>query len=477
MKNTVKYLLFAAALPLLALQGCNKELDALPKDSKVYEITILDQGTAQIALNGTYYTFANASRLKTDWANHQLRPAMLAGYIGNGAYIEDPEENRNDNITYYWKESYVLLNNVNGIIKGVDALADNKFQGQRKSEMLGEARFLRAYAHFKLLSYYGQWFKMDSPYGILLRDELSTVSNISKARSSVKESYDFILADLDYAVANAPEKNEKFYATKWAAMLLKMRVLMSRGQAADYTAVSELADKVLAGPYTLEDNPKNIFQAKGLSSNEVILGIQPQAQQELDYYNRSATYWPGRSSLFVAKQSLWDLYKDDPRADWMVGSKNKKRENTYYMTKYIREGGVPSQLSETDYAMRLTEVYLLKAEAIVRSNGNLQQAKDLVHLVQSKSGVTATTSSSHYLDVENASGKDKLLLEIYKETVRNLVAEDGMEWLALLRLPLTTVTTLMPTLIEERQFIFPVPVDEFRYNPTFGEQNPGYSKN
>jgi len=478
MKNISIYLLLAVTV--FGLHGCNKQLDALPQNSKIDKIVILDQGTAQIALNGVYYAFANANRTKTDWLKHQILPGMLTGYLGYGYGQEDHEENRNNKLSDYWAESYVLLNTANGVIKGINDLPDNKFAGNKKKEMLAEARFLRAYAHFKLLSYYGQWFKLDSPLGVLLRDELSTLSNINKARSSVKDSYDFILEDLNYAVTNGPEENEKFYATKWAAMLLKMRVLMSRGQAADYTQVIDLADDVIAGPYVLEDNPKDIFHTKGMSSDEVILAIQPQVNQELDYYSKSAKYWPGASSLYVAKRALLNLLEDDPRLDWMIGSESEEVDSapdTYYFAKYYKENTAPSQLSETDYAMRLTEVYLLKAEAIARSNGSLNDAKNLVHLIQSKSDVTATTNTRHYLDVANAANKDDLLVEIYKETARSLVAEDGMEWLALLRLPLVTITSLKPTLQNEMQFIFPVPVSEFRYNPSFGDQNPGYPKN
>lgn len=79
----------------------------------------------------------------------------------------------------------------------------------------------------------------------MLRDELSTISNIAKPRSTVKDSYDFILADLNDAIVNGPEEKSRVYVTKWAAMALKMRVLMSRGKAADYTTLIGLSDKIV----------------------------------------------------------------------------------------------------------------------------------------------------------------------------------------------------------------------------------------
>lgn len=478
MKPLYKYLAFAVLI--VAFSSCKKELGALPKNAKVDANTILDQGTAQIALNGAYYCFANASQLKTGWQDHEVVPGMLTGYLQD-AYNTAPEtENRNKNFqSYYWTASYTLINAVNGVLKGVNALPDNKFTGNRKKEILAEAHFLRAYGHFKLMSYYAEWFKPGSSFGVLLRDDLSNISNIPKARSTVDDSYSFILADLDDVIANAPETNPNYYVTKWAGMALKMRVLMSRGTAADYTEVITLANTLIgSNKYQLEAKAEDIFHKLGLSSKEVILGIKPQPNQQLDYYSKSAQYWPGASALNVASTAWKELLNNDPRQSWLVGTEAEDDPDIFYFTKYILENTQPTVVSETDYALRLTEVYLLNAEALVRSGGSLATAKELVHTVQSKAGITAASvQNSSYLAVENAGNPNDLLLEIHKETLKSLLAEDGMEWLSLLRLPFETVKRLKPTISDQSQYIFPVPRTEFLYNPSFGAQNPGYDKN
>lgn len=478
-KIKIVYKYLALAVLVLGFQSCKKDLSALPKNAKVDANTILDQGTAQIALNGAYYCFANATQLKTGWQSHEVFPGMIAGYLADAYNTTAEMENRNANInsSYYWNESYTLLNAANGVIKGVNALPDNKFTGNRKKEIIAEAHFLRAYGHFKVMSYYAEWFKPTSTLGVLLRDELSTISNIPKARSTVKESYDFILSDLDDVIANAPAANPNQYATKWAGMALKMRVLISRGAAADYTEIISLANNLTQNsPFLLEAKAEDIFHKSGLSSKEVILGIKPQANQQADYYSKSAQYWPGASSLNVATTSLKNLLNNDPRQAWMVGTVAKNAV-TFYFTKYILQNTTPTAVSEADYALRLTEVYLLKAEAIVRSGGSMADAKSLVHQIQAKAGITATVNNTSYLAVENAGTTDALLLEIYKETVKSLIAEDGMEWLALLRLPFETVKLIKPTITNQSQYILAVPKSEFMYNPTFGDQNPGYNKN
>jgi starch-binding outer membrane protein, SusD/RagB family len=473
--------LFIYAIMLIAVGvnfSCNKQLDALPKNAKVDATAIVDQRSAQIALNGVYYRLANVTTDNiTDWTTHQVFPAMLAGSLGYAFGALPDELNDNVNAGYppqVWSRNYLIVNAANGVINGVNSLSDDAFTANRKKEILSEARFLRAYADFKLLTFFAEWYKISSPFGVLLRDELSTLSNIPKARSNVADSYKSIIDDLDFAIANGPATNPNYYATKWAAMALKMRVLINRGQQNDYTDVMNLGNTMMqTGPFVLENNLKDLFYVKGLSSKEVILGIKPQPNQEAFYYILSRDYYPFASSGFVAKKAFKDLLQNDPRGTWMVGPANPYSAyspNTFYFTKYIAYGGTTSQLTETSYAFRLSEVYLLTAEATVRSGGSLATAKGLIKTVMGKAGVTDFSA------VDNATTADDLLLQNYYEVLRNLSGEDGIEWTTLLRLPFATVKQLKPTIIDQKQYIFPIPLDEFQQNPAIGDQNPGYSK-
>ncbi len=457
-----------------SLAACNKELSKLPENAKVDGNTIIDEKTARIALNGVYYRFANvqSDNNVTRAMPMEVYPEMFSGYLGYGYGEMDEERNiYSGGSDYFWQYSYDIINAANGVITRVEALPDNFFTGDGKNEILGQAKFLRAYATAKLLVYYSQWFDLSSKYGVLLREELVDLKNAPKARSTVAESYDFIFKDLDFAIANAPATGQNVYATKYAAMALKMRVLLCHGQPADYTEVMTLADQITgSGNYTLEASPKDIFYLKALTSKEVILGIAPQQNQESYYYNLSHQYYPGASSLYAAKQALIDLLNGDPRKSWLIGSPTDYFPEVSYFLKYIAEGASPTQISETAYAFRLTEVYLLKAEAIVRSGGSLGDAKTIIKDIMSRAGVTDFSS------VDDASDSDQLLVELFKETVRSLVGEDGQDWMMLLRLPEATVQALRPTITDKIQYILPVPGLEFKYNSLFGDQNPGYQK-
>jgi hypothetical protein len=470
MKKIVFYIMIL--LVVTNQYACKKDLNALPPQAKVEGNVIVDQKSAEVAMNGAYSRFAivglTLSVTSTGWSlPHEVTPAMLSGWMQYGfgqtaAYINaiTPASS-----TTLWTPNYALLNAANGVIEGVTALDDSKFTSSRKNEMLAESRFLRAYAHFSLLSYYAEWYNIGSPYGVLLRKESLKLSNAAQPRSNVKDSYDYILQDLDFAVANTADVKPNYYVNKTGVKALKMRVLMLRGQAGDYSSVITLANEIMANTaYQLEPSLKDLMQTKGLTSKEVILGITPFATQ----VGRKWNYEYVQSSVYLASPQFRKLLENDPRKSWMLlkatSSITASIRDSTYMSKYF------GAKVEDVYVFRLTETYLMKAEALVRSGGSLTDAKTLLKTVMGKAGVTDFSA------VDNAVTAEQLLVEIYREYSRNMVAEDGIEWFALLRLPFETVKQLRPTIKEQKQYILPIPATEFQLNPTIGEQNPGYPK-
>lgn len=469
MKNNI--FLFCAGL--LLAYGCGKQLNALPQQALVSGNAITSQQNANTALNGVYYLFANATATQTNWINNETYGAILTGYMGYGGG-DIPEENNqlgNTNFTSEWSRYYNLVNGANGVIDGVTPLDSNLFTNGRKQQILAEARFMRAYGHMKLLLWFGQWNDIDSKYGIILRDQFITSDNILKARTTVRDSYSFIQADIDAAIAGASTTGSNVYVNRWSAMALKMRMLLSRGQNDDYARCAALGDSIINnGPYALENNTKDIFYAKGLTSSEVMLGIQPQPNQGALGRNVTGNFAPVRGvNFYVATNALKTLLAGDPRLSWIVGGDGRYGKG-YYFIKYITGNLTPSQLSEVAYAFRLTEIYLMEAEALVRAGSNIPKARSLLKIVMTRAGVTDFSA------VDNATSNSALLVQLYLEYARNLLAEDEQEYFALLRLPLATVTQLRPTITSTQQYILPIPPDEFQHNPLLGDQNPGYAK-
>lgn len=99
---------------------------------------------------------------------------------------------------------------------------------------------------------------------------------------------------------------------------------------------------------------RDIFQEKGFDKQRSHVGNSPLANQ----VKRHDTYLYNNSTEYKATHLFLELLKDDPREEWIIGKLNDK-DTIYAITKYVGDK------IEECYAMRLTEMYLLKAEAMV----------------------------------------------------------------------------------------------------------------
>lgn len=482
-------IMFVPAFSLLT--SCSDELNELPTQSKVDGNLVVDQKSAVVALNGIYYTYAmcgtdNYSVKSTGCSRfYELMSADLAGtcIYYQGPYILE----QHNPITlgtygsYFWSSFYSTVNAANAVIGQVSDAPDIYFVGNKKNEILGEAHAMRALAFYNLLRYFGYSWDINSPYGLILRTIQSTATTLPLKRSSVKESYDQIISDLDFAIANAPATNESYYMSKWAAMALKARVLMMRGQGSDYSDAATLCSDIINnGPYALEENYEDIFHTKGLSSSEVIFGIQPKENQsdvfEAYYYRNSAQYLP--------TDNMVALYEGDPRLEKMYvaqptmqigfnedGSYYIYYENKYAICKHINPTKfVADNIEESQYQIRLSEVYLLRAEALART-GKIAEAGTLLKTVMQKAGITDFSA------VDAATSQEAMMKQIFNEAIKNLSFECGLEHDLMLRFP-ESITLAFNPIYEEQQYnIFGIPTDEFKYNNelTASDQNPGYS--
>ena len=472
MKKYILALVIAAGS--LSVMSCEDQLSALPDQKKVVGNVIVDQKTAEVALNGVYYRFVNAAldrdaeSTKLGYVN-EILPALAAGHVNYpyGGAIDLEENYRvtagSHTVTGIWSYSYQLVNAANGVLEQIEGVADSKFTGNRKQEIIAEARFLRAYGNYKLLCWYAEFFDEESPYGIMIREEFVTTNNLAGTRSNVKDSYKFILDDLEFAITNMPDANPNHYANKSVGKGLKARVLIMRGHQADYQEVITLTNEVIgSGIYQLEGNVQDIFTTKALSSKEIMLGAFPYVDQ-INHHDTYFSEYYGTSYLPSLKFQA--LLEGDPREDWLVGFLSGSYGEGMAVKKYYGEK------VEYSYPMRLTEMYLLNAEAVIRSGGDLGLAKARIKEVLSHAGFT---DFSH---VDDIADRNELLYFLYEEWVRSMAFEDCHDWFALIRLPYEKIKEIKPEVQHENFRILPVPAAEFQKNPAFGDQNPGYSKN
>lgn len=466
--------IFMLACASAALFSCNKQLNVYPTTSEVDGNVITDTKSASTVLNGVYYRYANAgvdvnSVPSVLWTGpNEIIPSELANSLVNSS--------GNDNVytitltsssgapTTEWNYGYNVVNAANGFLKNIDPVTT--IPAAAKTQMIAEGRFLRACGNAHLLLYFGQYYDPSSKYGIILRTEPITADNINRPRSSVADAYTSILADLDVAIAGLPTLNTQiYYANAWVAKLMKARVLINRGAAGDYAQVISLTNDIITNsPFLLETNVKDLFYTKAFTSKEVMLGLQPYPTET--YKFRQNQYY----TQYPVSDTMKSALKNDARNTWYYQNIVLRGNTVGQLTKYY--SGNPTTItqttfSETCYAFRLTEAYLLEAEAIALSNGDLAKAKTLLATVMARAG------NNDFTQVNNATTGTALQVLVVKEELKSLMAENGADWFALRRLPLATIQTIQPNIKNINQLILPVPLAEITSNGTI-IQNPNY---
>lgn len=495
MKNIL--ILGSLAIGMLSTTSCDDKLGALPTQSKVDGNLVVDQKSAETALNGIYYMYAQCGVDYYDVLStgccmtQEIYPADMAGVIefyqgpyilelhGPGSYDTNPSRPESSTNNQIWKLLYSQLTTANGVIQQVTNAPDSWFSGNRKAEILGEAYAMRALIYYQLLRYFGYYWDIDSPYGILLRTTPSSASGQAIERSSVKDTYDAILNDLKYAIENATEENPNYFANRWVAKGLKVRVLMMRGQAGDYAEAAEIAGDIIDhSPYVLEENVVDIFHTLGLKSKEVMFGIQPKSNQtdviEAYYYRDDAQYFPTKA--------FYSMFENDPRKEILF---QEGEPYNFYGTiitpilicKHFAPDNInANEVEESQYQMRLTEMYLLRAEALART-GDVPGAKSLLKTVMEHAGITDFT------DLDAANDESSFMEIYFKEYLRNLFCESGRELELMIRMPKEIVNKFNSQYYNSNgddafgYSIFAIPTNEFKYNNkiTKEDQNPGYS--
>lgn len=201
-------------------------------------------------------------------------------------YLRDFSANSGNGVSGgTWSLMYRAIIRCNEVI---NKLPTATFDDDLKQRIIGEAKFIRAYAYFKLVPLFG---------GVPLITEDLAVDNLTKERATVSEVYALILQDLEEAIAVLPKKSKYTpadlgRATKDAARMLKVRVLM---QETGYTYNSVLSassshsvdvaenwkevydltgDIISGGEYVLASNFATIFEEEGENNEESIFEIQ-----------------------------------------------------------------------------------------------------------------------------------------------------------------------------------------------------------
>lgn len=167
-------------------------------------------------------------------------------------YFWEKETSLPGETDFHWYYSYSKIMYANVVLEGLsDYDPKNPGEESRMIDLEAQARFFRAQGHFEALMHYGETF--DPQAGTQLGIPIRTTSdiNVKNQRSSIRECFDFILEDLDFAASNLPEKQAiPTRASKWAAEAMLGRVYLTMQ---DYQSALAHSRKALEIDGTLMD--------------------------------------------------------------------------------------------------------------------------------------------------------------------------------------------------------------------------------
>ncbi|ETN96432.1 RagB/SusD family nutrient uptake outer membrane protein [Zhouia amylolytica] len=437
-------------LLLFVLTSCELTdvLDNDPPNNLVPENVVKTQQDAEALLNGVYTTIT--SRTSPSYYMYtELIPSGLIGTmstIGGGSNVQftiNDVNFQNNEVKNLWTSFYKVVDMANTSIQLTSELADEKFVGNKKMEIIGEAHFLRAIAHFDALRYFGQYADESSTLGVVLRNEPVNFVSRNKGRSTVKECYNMIIDDLNIAIRNAPDFSVSYKGSKISAMALMARVMLYKG---NYQEAINWADQVIGnGSRSLESTFAQVFD-KGINSSEMILMTYRDANSDTEDNNRKRFYNGKPGTTWYA-----DLMENDPR-----------KQYTYDGSKILKVNH--AETYRPTYFIRMAEMYLIKSEALFRMGSELQAIKEPLNVIRLRAGL----NSSQATTLEEV--KD----DIFNEIIRELSFENGSDWFAAIRFD--KAMDLKETITNNDQFILPIPEEEILGNSeiNFSDQNPGY---
>ncbi len=428
----------------LASVSCDDMLDTVPQgtftDEQIGDGEAIDLMTSAYATLLCHYFGNNESfagpinnwvfDVRSDDAYKGGDGVTMEGYmhqleVGN-------VQSDNDVCNFKWRNNYFSVARCNTAIRAI--LASGSLDDATKASYAAEMKTLRAYYYFDML----RIFKM-FPYF----DE--TVTNPSECRADEytrDEIAGFIKEDLRAAYKVLPESQEqvgRFNRYVAAALLARVDLFTS-----SWAEAEEYAGYVISsGKYQLYNNFLDMSKPEFNNQYESVMAIQFSSANSPDQYNfcncLNCTWSEGNlygngDDFYLASQNLVNAFRTDanglpfldgsfndenidgadyegsidPRLDFTVGRIGMPWRSHMYNEKWCRNyelygqysGKKPYPAPESPFVkpgivpwgasslncilIRYADVMLMKAEALIEQNKDLDEARTLINDVRKK---------------------------------------------------------------------------------------------
>lgn len=455
--------LFFASVLFVSLTGCKKFIEVNPPSNLIVsEMVFRNDSTAKAAISGIYSEMMNNANQFT--AGMQT---IYTGLYADELYYYSPstitDEYFKNEITQathssvlsflFWDPAYKYIYVSNLCIEKLNG--STSVSPAIKKQLIGEAKFIRAFCYFNLVSLFG-----DVP----LITGTDYKENSVMPRSGAGDVYRQMIADLQDSYSSLSSQYpviDRVRANKWVAAALLARIYLYQK---DWVHAEAFANEVInSGLYKLESNPANVFLK---NSREAIWQLQP--------VNPNNNTWEGNVILaasanatptyLVTNTLLSSFDSGDLRKTSWINSRLFSGQTIYYPYKYkVYGNGAP--LTEYYMVLRLAEQYLIRAEAKLNQD-KLNEAIDDINTIRTRAGLPTLNYTLN---------RDQVISAIEKERRIELMFEWGHRWFDLKRTGRVDAVlhALKPATWQATDQLWPIPINQINANPAL-VQNTGY---
>ncbi|MEQ8628417.1 RagB/SusD family nutrient uptake outer membrane protein [Ekhidna sp.] len=462
--------------------ACTDRLEITPEQSLSDQVALSNYNNASGVMTGNY-------DLLQDLHVFGSQPQFISDYVTDnvtfsGSFTTLQEFNNfqvtdfNTSLAEQWRDSYQAILGCNAVIAAIPNLEDGT--DEQKAVLEGEARFVRAAVYYMLANLFSQPWQVSSGSNLSVPLYLEPFNGeiVLLPRNTLAEVYAQIETDLETAESLLPATVAQGRASSGSAAALLSRLFLYQERWSD---AIDAADRVLnSGNFSLA--PDITFYST--VSSEIIFSIENTAvdagsdgDAELGsgswdgYYTGSTDGGRGDGEFSADLAAVFASDPGDTRGTFKVAGLNFGGVPAEYTLKY--DDGANN--SSDFHMLRVAEVMLNKAEALVELNGSVDAtAVSLINDVSTRAGGAGHTvgdfaSAAELLDEVRLERRKELCFEGQRR-------EDLLRW----GLPLRTFTPAnaapgsgVGVAAGDDLAIYPIPQNEIDQNPEL-VQNSGY---
>ena len=459
---------FRYIIPVALLLAACEALDQEPSTSVTTDTAITSVEDLANAVNGAYYvatygtllTVASEMSIYADLVGPDSYQPASSGQSATrlAQFSMTPADTYN--IYFYL---YAAIASVNNALEKAQQLEDQEAAAPYVAELYA----MRGLFHFHLATYFAPLPTSGSAnkMGLVLSDKVFEINYIGQ-RASLSDTYAFIISDFTKAIdSGLNQERNAGHLNYWAALALRARANLYNG---DWDAALEDAEEVIENsPYSLYtiDNYTKVWSVTG--TDEMLMEyLQTDTYNAQRYAPGYYTSPRGYSEYGVSPEFYAWLTQNpaDVRSQMVAAlteapGGDPDYNTGYYPLKYPGNAGasVPAYVNNIK-VVRLAEVYLVAAEAALKTGGDAAQYVNALR----------RNRIAGYEDVASVT-----LTDILDERRKELFAE-GQIAFDFWRNGMTVYGNAMTIAADDYRTVLPLPEEEVDLAKGKLVQNPGY---